>query len=131
MKPSGQSPSHEAVHFTLASSTAVGGKSESVRAEGDCHSRRGENDTAHYLAADAVPVEVIAIGGDVYNRSSATAGAWRKGNTEPPPPKPRTSPTTSILPAARAISARRLSVMDEKPGMFRLTWTRKRLSTRL
>jgi hypothetical protein len=112
-----KSPSHEAVHFTLASSTTVGGKSESVRAEGDFAFPDGVRMTQRdYLAADAAPVEVIAIGGDIYSRSSATAGAWRKGNTEPPPPEPQS--IANYLDFAR--SSRNFG--EETLGDGRKTW---------
>src|SRR5665648_722124 len=112
-----KSPSHEAVHFTLVSTTTGGGKSESIRAEGDFAYPDGVRMTQRdYLTADAAPVEVIAIGGDVYSRSSATAGAWQKGNTEPPPPDPQS--IANYLDFAR--SSRNFG--EETLGDGRKTW---------
>lgn len=112
-----KSPSHEAVHFTLVSTTTGGGKSESIRAEGDFAYPDGVRMTQRdYLTADAAPVEVIAIGGDVYSRSSATAGAWQKGNIEPPPPDPQS--IANYLDFAR--SSRNFG--EETLGDGRKTW---------
>lgn len=78
------------VHFTMDSTTSTAGTSVFSQGEGDMvFPDRVRMTTRNIVNGQTVEVEIIAIEGQTYTRSSATGGMWRSSSGGAAPPDPQ------------------------------------------